>query len=64
MKAEKFILNGYQFTVTGYVPTGLTANTMLTHAIFLGSEKGAFEMQVEHNGYGTISTISFKKLIN
>ena len=64
MKAEKFNLKGYQFTVIGHIPTGQTANTMLTHAIFLGSEKGTFEMQVEHNGYGTISTIGFKKLNN
>ena len=64
MKAEKFNLKEYQFTVTGYVPTGLTANTMLTHAIFLGSEKGTFKMQVEHNDCATISTISFKKLTN
>jgi hypothetical protein len=62
MKAEKFNFKGYKFTVIGHIPTGQAANTMLTHAIFLGTPKGSFEMQVEHKGFGTISKIKFVKL--
>ena len=62
MKAEKFNFKGYQFSVIGHVPTGEAAITMITHAIFLGTQKGSFEMQVEHKGYGTISKIKFVKL--
>lgn len=61
MKAEKFNFKGYQFTVMGHIPTGQAANTMLTHAILLGSQKGSFEMQVEYKGFGTISKIEFVK---
>jgi hypothetical protein len=64
MKAETFNYKEYEFTVIGHIPTGQNANTMLTHAIFLSLEKGTFKMQVEHKGYGTISTINFKKLNN
>jgi hypothetical protein len=62
MESQKFNFKGYKFTVIGHIPTGQAANIMLAHAIFLGSQKGSFEMQVEHKGFGTISKIKFDKL--
>jgi hypothetical protein len=63
MKVEKFNYQGFAISVKGHIPTGIKANVMIQHIKSLNLEKGSFEMQVEHNGYGTISKINFKKII-
>ena len=64
MKVEKYHSHGFAISVKGHIPTGIKATVMIEHIKSLNVQKGSFEMQVEHKGYGTISTISFKKLTN
>ena len=62
MKAEKFNYQGFQISVKGHIPIGQKATVMIEYIKSLNLKKGSFEMQVEHNGYGTISTINFKSI--
>lgn len=61
---EKFNYKGFAISVKGHIPIGHKTDVMIEHIKSLNLEKGSFEMQVEHYGYGTISTINFKKLNN
>jgi hypothetical protein len=59
--ADKYTSSGIKFSVVGHSPVGEAAIWMVDYVNSLEAVKGSFKMQVEHKGYGTISTIGFEK---